>query len=280
MSFCQSPIAFVRSGFFLYHHVMTYRNFSLSLAREAGAIIKKNFMIGMKKEWKEDHSPVTATDMVINRLVIDSVKREFPGQSILAEEESAFSETGDSVWVCDPVDGTIPFSHGIPTCVFSLALVRRGVVLLGVIYDPFMDRMFFAEKGKGAFLNGRKIRVSSQRGMVNALFGVSEKRGAAFDVSGLKQRLEEEKARVIDICSITYMGVLVASGELAGTVYHGTKPHDTAALKVIVEEAGGKVTDLFGNDQRYDRDIKGHIISNRILHESLLAMVQRDLLTR
>ncbi len=253
---------------------MDTKEFALGLARRAGALIRQNFMLGMKKEWKEDDSPVTRTDVAINQMVIDAVTKEFPGHDILAEEGSNFSGTSEYVWVCDPVDGTIPFSHGIPTCVFSLALTRDGAPILGVIYDPFMDRMFFAQKGGGAFLNGKKISVSGARVLQNSLFGLSSRKGSAIDLSGLKEALEEKHARIIDICSITYMAALVASGEFCGTLFCGTKSHDTAAVKVIVEEAGGKATDLFGNEQRYDRDIKGHIISNGILHEELVRAVR------
>lgn len=257
---------------------MDAKVFALDLAHRAGAIIKKNFMLGMKKEWKIDElhdSPVTKTDVAINRLVVDGVKKEFPSHSILGEEESELSGTGEYVWVCDPIDGTKAFSHAIPTCVFSLALTRRGKSITGVIYDPFMDRMFFAQHGKGATMNGQKISVSSRDTIKNSLFGVcSGWKDAPCDFSPVSAALKRENAEVIDVGSITYMGALVAAGEFGGTMFQGTKPYDTAALKVIVEEAGGKVTDLFGNDQRYDRDIKGHIISNGILHGVLLDMIR------
>ncbi len=255
--------------------VMDYKTFALGLAQDAGAIIRKNFMLGMKKEWKTDDSPVTVTDLAINQMVIDAVKKEFPDHSILAEEGSDFSESSEYIWVCDPVDGTIPFSHGIPTCVFSLALTRNGESILGVVYDPFMDRMFFAEKGEGAFLNDKKTSVSSRDTIKNSLFGVcSGWKDAQFDFAGIVEALKGERARMTDVGSITYMGMLVAAGEFAATFFHGTKSHDTAALKVIVEEAGGKVTDLFGNEQRYDREIKGHIISNGILHDRLVQIAR------
>ena len=86
--------------------------------------------------------------------------------------------------------------------------------------------------------------------------------------------IKNEAGEIIDVGSITYMGALVAAGELAGTMFQGTKPYDTAALKVIVEEAGGKVTDLFGNEQRYDQDIRGHLVSNGLLHDRLLEMLR------
>jgi len=256
---------------------MDYKTFSLELAKEAGKIIAANFSLGMKKEWKADNTPLTQTDLKINQLVIDSVKKEFPGHSIIAEEGSDFSEKSEYIWVCDPVDGTIPFSHGIPTCVFSLALVRKGESILGVVYDPFLQRMFFAEKSKGATMNGAKISVSRATSLQNALVGFVWWKSEKMNLSKTDEILSDRGAILIDVKSIVYMDMLVANGELAATLFPGTKPHDTAATKIVVEEAGGKVTDLFGNEQRYDRDIKGHIASNGILHEELVRIVKENL---
>ena len=253
-----------------------YKNFAIELAMQAGKIIKTNFSLGMKKEWKADNTPLTETDLAINNLVLTSVKKEYPGYSILAEEESDFSETSEFVWVCDPVDGTIPFSHGVPTCVFSLALVQNGKSILGVVYDPFMDRMFFAEKGKGATMNDGKISVSSNSDIKNSLFGVCAWWEAQFNVIPLVEAMDKEHAKIMNCVSITYMGALVANGEFAGTVFPGSKSHDTAALKVIVEEAGGKVTDFFGNEPRFDRDNKGYVVSNGVLHEKLLMLIREN----
>lgn len=252
-----------------------YKNFAIGLARQAGKIIETNFLLGMKKEWKADNTPITETDIAINNLVITSVKKEFPCHSVLAEEGDDFSDKSEFVWVCDPVDGTIPFSHGVPTCVFSLALVQNGKSILGVVYDPFMDRLFFAEKNKGAFLNNKKISVSSNTNIKNSLLGICYWKEAQFDFSPLVEILKKESAKIMDVISITYMGALVSNGEFAGTIFPGNKSHDTAALKVIVEEAGGKVTDIFGNEQRYDREIKGHLITNGFLHKELVDIIKR-----
>lgn len=253
-----------------------YKRFAITLAEQAGEIIRKHFTLGMKKEWKADNTPLTETDLVINQLVIDLVKQRFPSHSILSEEGNDFKEGDDFVWVCDPLDGTIPFSHGIPVCAFSLALVYKGESIFGVVYDPFMRRMFIAEKGKGAFVNGKKISVSSRDIFQHSLFSVVHWNGAPFDFSRLAMTLKNKGARISNI-SIAYMGALVAAGEFVGTIFPGDQPNDTAALKVLIEEAGGKVTDIFGNEQRYDRPIKGHIASNGILHEKLLALVRETI---
>ncbi len=251
------------------------KEFAIDLAKQAGAIIKANFTLGMKKEWKADNTPLTVTDLTINQMVIDAVQKNFPLHSVLAEEGSAMIEGSEYVWVCDPIDGTIPFSHGIPTCVFSLALTHHGEPILGVVYDPFMDRLFVGEKGGGATLNGNPIHVSPATSLMNAIAGVSYWAVAPFfQYSRLQESLSNQGVKMVNVLSITYMGALVASGELVATVFQGISPHDTAAIKVIVEEAGGKVTDVFGKEQRYDRDISGHIVSNGLLHPKLLELIR------
>ena len=111
---------------------MTYEEFAKQLAQKAGEIMKNNFSHGMKKELKRDKSPVTTTDIAINKLVISEVKKYFPDHDVKGEEESSFENNSEYVWVCDPVDGTYPFSHGLPVFTFSLALVKNGKPVLGV----------------------------------------------------------------------------------------------------------------------------------------------------
>lgn len=140
---------------------MEYKHFAINIAKKAGGIILENFKMGMKKEWKKDETPVTLTDRKINNMVSGAINKNFPDHSFILEEGGSTNKKSPYMWLCDPVDGTIPFSHGIPASVFVLALIKDGSPILGVIYDPFLDRMFFAEKGKGAFLNNKKMKVSN-----------------------------------------------------------------------------------------------------------------------
>lgn len=254
--------------------------FSIDIATRAGAIIKNNFTTGMQKQWKKDNTPVTETDIAINQMVIDEVNMSFPTHSVLAEEGSSLKKGAPYVWVCDPVDGTIPFSHGIPTCVFSLALVHHGVPVCAVVYDPFMDRMITSEKSKGAFLNGKSIHVSSSTTLQNTIVsGMLWKQGP-YNINDVFIQLDDENECVpVWLASIVYSGMLVACGEIAVALYQSTYAHDIAALKLIVEESGGSVTDLFGKEQRYDGAIKGAIISNGHLHEKIVELTRRALLS-
>ncbi len=252
---------------------MDYKEFAIHTARLAGEIIKSHFTLNMKKDWKADHTPLTEADLKINQLVIDSIKARFPTHSVLAEEGDNIQKS-DFVWVCDPIDGTIPFSHGIPTCVFSLALVHKGKSIVGVIYDPFMDRMYTAEHGKGAFLNDKPIHVSDTTSLENTVANVITFHKSHYDLTEVYRAIENAGAKLIDLKSVTYMDTLVASGEMSITTFAQTKPHDTAAAKVIVEEAGGKVTDLFGAEVRMDKENKGYLVTNGHLHEHVLQIIR------
>jgi fructose-1,6-bisphosphatase/inositol monophosphatase family enzyme len=255
---------------------MTYKQFSIDLAKQAGKIIRANFTLGMSRTIKKDGSPVTKTDLAINKLVVDQVKKYFPSHGVLGEEQSNLIENADYVWVCDPVDGTIPFSRGMPTCMFSLGLTYKGKSILGVGYDPFMDRMIFAETGKGAFLNGKKIHVSKQRTLDSSFVSICFWKNAKFLMPDLVNDLTfKQNVNNFPIGSIVYNAMLLAAGELDGIIFPHDTAHDVAAIKVIVEEAGGKVTDLDGKEQRYDRPINGCLISNGILHNNLLKIIKK-----
>jgi len=252
-----------------------FKTFASQFALKAGEIIKKNFSLGMKKEWKEDNTPVTATDLMINSMLINEIAKEFPEHSVLAEEQSNIKNVSEYVWVCDPVDGTIPFSHGIPLCTFSLALVKNGEVILGVVNDPFSERLFVAEKGKGTLLNNKAIRVSTVSSLENAIGNCETFKRAKYNTAKLADYFAMSNVKLMTLVSIIYPSALVAAGELDFTIFPHTTSWDAASVKIIVEEAGGKVTDIFGNEQRYDKDINGFIASNGILHDQLTNLTSK-----
>lgn len=249
---------------------MTELEFATGLAREAGVLMKQNFHLGMKREWKEDSTPLTVTDTAINKLVLDAIEQNYPTHSFVGEEGSNIKES-EYTWVCDPIDGTIPFSHGFPTFAFALALTHNGAPILGVIYDPIMDRLLTAEKGKGAFLNGEKTLVSSEKELGSHSFIEinSHPRNTK-----LREMLVEKNVYMPTLYSCVYGGLMVAVGEFAGAVYPFDKPWDAAAVKIVVEEAGGRVTSLSGEEQRYDRQVNGFVASNGHVHDALLKALQ------
>ncbi len=249
--------------------------FAKDLAKKAGAIMRENFStasVGMKREWKDDNTPLTVTDTAINQLVIEAVSAAYPTHSVIGEEASNLKDS-EYAWVCDPVDGTIPFSHGFPTFAFSLALTKNGESILGVIYDPIMDRLLWAEKGKGAYMNGTKISVSSERALSEKSFVElnTDKR-----MDSLHAYLRQKGCYAPCLYTCVYSAMLVATGEFAAAIYPYDKPWDAAAVKVVIEEAGGKVTDLEGNDQRYDGKVKGFVASNGHVHDELIAALAQS----
>ena len=250
-----------------------YRKLVVSLALMAGEIMRRNFTIGMNKEWKKDDSPLTVTDLAINELVIIEVRKNFFDHGIIAEEGSYFHNE-EYVWVCDPVDGTNPFSHGYPTFTFSLALVKNGYPILGLLYDPILNRLIVAESGHGALLNNKPIRVSESTSLSRSL--------VAFEINDpcynrLRDKLVEDGCLLTTFACISYSSILVAIGEFRAAIWYGKSPWDGAAVQIIVEEAGGICTNIEGHPQRYDREIKGIVASNKHLHPKLIEMIKASI---
>lgn len=254
-----------------------YLNFAKDIANYAGNIMKKYFNTNNEASYKIDHTIVTKADKEINSYLVEKVKEVFPDHSVDGEEEG-FGES-NYVWVCDPVDGTAMYARGIPTAVFSLALVVDGSPIVGVVYDPFCDNLYTAVKGMGAFKNDEKISVNSyllsDKESVSNLDIWPE---AEYNLIETIKKLGE-KTYFVGIGSVIHAGMCVADGKFNLAIFPGTKHKncDIAAVKIIVEEAGGIVTDLFGNEQRYDQDIKGAIISNKEVYQEVLDVIKNSI---
>ncbi len=249
-----------------------YVVFAKKLAYRAGEIMLSYFDAPLAIKEKEDKTIVTIADEEINTLVIKEVEMAYPTHSVFGEEGSV-DKKSEYVWVCDPIDGTIPFSQGLPVSVFSLALVRNGEPIVGVVYDPFIKKLYSAVKGGGAYCNNDLIKVSASSLARHSRIDVDWWADAKFDiVPALHQIAIDTKASIVRVSSIAHAACLVASGHFVAAVFPGTKGNnvDIAAVKIIVEEAGGRATDLFGSEQRYDQDIQGAIMSNGVVHEDIL----------
>lgn len=246
--------------------------FASELACEAGQIMRQHFHAAVSYREKDDKTIVTIADEAINQLVLDRVAKAYPQTSVFGEEASTDKQS-EYAWVCDPIDGTVPYAKGVPISVFSLALVRNGEPLLGVVYDPSMDRLYSAIKGQGAYLNDQIIQVSNKKLERHTIINVEWWANATYDVdTPLHQLSVDTKIYVLHLGSVISAACLVASGQYEACVFGGStgKNVDIAAVKVIVEEAGGSVTDLNGQEQRYDRDITGAIITNGHIHPQLV----------
>lgn len=254
-----------------------YLEFAKDIAMYAGKIMMKYFNTNNGASYKSDHTIVTKADKEINSYLVEKVKKIFPTHSVDGEEES-FGKS-NYVWVCDPIDGTAMYARGIPTACFSLALVIDGSPIIGVVYDPFCDNLYSAIKGMGAYKNDKKISVNDvQLGDMKSFSDFDAWPEAEYYLFDILKELGE-KTNFIGLGSIVRAGVSIADGKLNFVIYPGTKHKncDIAAIKVIVEEAGGIVTDLFGNEQRYDQDINGVIISNKVVYDDILSTIKKHL---
>lgn len=241
-----------------------------SLAEEAGEIMKTNFSLGMKKEWKKDGTPLTVTDQAVDNLVTESIRKNFPHIHIASEEgEQLFDQKSEYVLICDPLDGTIPFSHGIPISTFCISVLRRGEPVVAVISDPFFNRVWHATRKNGSFWGNKKIIVSAKNNLKSTIVSAAF---SPFKFPKAYQKMENLGAFLVYCCSAAYFGGLIASGEVVASITASKQIWETPAMQLIVEEAGGKATDFSGNKLDYSSGqiTNGHIISNGFLHEELL----------
>lgn len=243
------------------------------IAQQAGEIILKYFNEDQHVERKEDDSPVTIADKLVNQLVIDELAKHFD-DAVLGEEKSTGEYGMGRRWVCDPIDGTKAYVWGLPTAMFSLALVVDGEPVLGVAFDPFLGRLYEAVLGSGSFCNGTQLRVSKQTLQEGYTAVTSNVERVAHDPSAIL-RLEAKGARFAAFSGAVYKMCLIAQGKLLGYAESHMNAHDIAAAHVIVEEAGGTVTALDGSKLSYLSPFKGGILSNGIIHSDLVDCYRR-----
>jgi myo-inositol-1(or 4)-monophosphatase len=246
-------------------------------AVEAGAKELRNFFNNpdLKISNKEGiNNWVTEADHAAEKAIFEVIQKEFPNHFILSEETGEISTDSDVKWIIDPIDGTINFASGIPICCVSIGVEKNGEMILGAVYNPFINELFFAEKGKGATLNGKKISVSTKKVLLNSCL-VTGFPYTYLDMENGPLQIFERLIRkgvpvrrlgsaAIDLC-------WVACGRFEGFYEHKLCAWDSAAGYLIVEEAGGKVTDMKGNKYSpYQHQI---VATNGLIHDDLVAVV-------
>ncbi len=249
---------------------------TVEMAREAGAIVKAGFgklhQIGLKGAV----NPVTETDIAAETLILARLRAAFPAHHILAEESGgAGLDTAAPLWLVDPLDGTNNFAHNYPHLAVSIGLVVEGAPVVGVAYDPLRDELYAATKGGGATLNGQPIRVSPLPRLADALLatGFPYNRRTAEDNNTVRldhflrraQGVRRAGAAVLDLC-------YVAAGRVEGYWELGVKPWDVAAGILLVQEAGGRVTDFTGARVPIEGDTI--VASNGLIHEEMLRVIR------
>ena len=244
--------------------------FAIDAAYRAGRGTLAHFQTGTAVEIKADATPVTVADKGAERQIREAIERAFPGDDILGEEEGGDMTVLDR-WVIDPIDGTKSFVAGVPLYGTLLSYEIDRQPILGVCYLPGIDELLWAEKGSGAFLNGRPIRVSARDTLDGSVVCYGSHRG--FMDTGRWPGIE----RIIDRAMATrtwgdaFGYALVASGRVDCMMDPGVSRWDLSAYKVIIPEAGGRFTDFDGTDVFAKGDRKlGCVASNGVLHDEIL----------
>jgi myo-inositol-1(or 4)-monophosphatase len=226
----------------------SYLETSVEIAREAGALLAKYFERRVPFELKGEYDLVTEADRASEQLVVERLRAHFPSHSIVAEEGGGHTGKSEYCWYVDPLDGTTNFAHGFPMYNVTMALEQSGELIAGVIFDPERNEMFTAERGSGAYLNNRRIRVSKVSQLENTLLATgfpSQKRHQNVNVHFYYQ-LAMVTHGVRRAGSAALDLAYVASGRLDGFWEFGLKPWDMAAGSLLISEAGGKCSDMMG----------------------------------
>lgn len=253
-----------------------YLEFAKEIAFYAGKVMMEYYNDKIAFNYKEDKTIVILVDKKINAYLIEKVKQTYKNHSVSGEEES-YNKDMEYVWVCDPLDGTSMYVNHIPVFVFSLALVHNGEPIVGVVYNVNEDKMYSSIKGEGAYCNHVKMSVNNKHlGDLGYKTNVEIFQNDIIDEVSLIKELKTS-SKISSIGSVARSCMAIATGEFSCDVFPGTKHGncDLAASYLIVTEAGGKVTDLYGNEQRYDTDIKGAIITNGVSHHQILEIVKK-----
>ncbi len=240
----------------------------------AGKILKRSIHAPKDIQKKSALSIVTATDKAAEKFVLKTILKAFPSHAILSEESPP---TGNSAsrWIIDPLDGTSNFAHSYPVCCVSIGFEHEGRIRMGGVYDPFRDELFWAEAGKGATRNGKKIHVSRTSQMTDALLatGFAYDRRERMDVYlpifreflMKTQDLRRAGAAALDLC-------YVACGRFDGYWEMNLQPWDKAAAMLIVAEAGGRLSNFSGKPLTLE-DVQ-NVASNGHLHGQMLKILK------
>ena len=252
-----------------------------AIAREGGARLREFLAQGVETEYKGDVDLVTIADRTVERLIRTRLGEAFPDHGIYGEEGTRDRMEGEFRWYVDPLDGTTNFAHGFPHFCVSMGLEQRpaglkpeedGTLVAGVIYDPMRDELFTAERGKGAWLNGKRLHVSRIAELAESLLSTgfpSRKRHASPNVHFYQEfTLRSHGVRRAGSAALDL--AYVAAGRLETFWEFNLNPWDTAAGILLVKEAGGSVTDFSGNPVRLDsREV---LASNGLIHAELVRL--------
>jgi len=250
-----------------------FLEFAIKIAKKAGSIQMKYFgnITSLQKK-STNIDLVTKADIESEKYIINQITKKYPNHSIVAEESGNIFNNSEYLWVIDPLDGTTNFTHNLPIFAVSIGLIKKNKsVICGVVYNPAADKCFYAEHSKGSFLNGKPIRCTINDKLSNSLLvtGFPYLHDKKYDISFKLFKEFYDKTRgmrrlgaaSLDLC-------FVAMGRFDGYYEFSLKPWDICAGALIVNEAGGKVTDWYNSKLPFDGSTT--LATNRLIHEKMI----------
>jgi myo-inositol-1(or 4)-monophosphatase len=267
---------------------------AIQLAKEAGQLQARKFRGVLDIRWKGVTDPVTEVDQACEKLIVQGIRKAFPDHAILGEEGGVQGQDYGSApftWIIDPLDGTVNYSHGSPIFAVSIGIWERdgkklkgrlqdpklGVPLIGVIQAPVLGELFVAERGKGATVNGKRLRVSPQRKPLEAVLASGFSYGARDTGENMREWMEciQRFQAIRRMGSAAIDLAFTAAGRYDGFWEYGLKAWDVAAAGLLVEEAGGLITNIHGKP--YELGKPGIVATNGHLQKPLLAALKKGL---
>lgn len=248
------------------------------ISKEAGNYVGSKFNSGFSLEFKSNESDlVTEVDKASEKRIVDFIKRKYPTHGIITEESAGLESKSEYNWVIDPLDGTVNFAHGLPIFAISIGIQKNGITIAGVVYDVMEQIVYSAELGNGAYENDKKIKVSDNSNLRRALLVT----GFPYDIAENPENalgkftaftkaargIRRLGSAAIDFC-------YVAKGVFDGFWEVHLKPWDMCAGKLIVEEAGGLVTDF--NGDKIDIFGKRILATNGKIHHAMIEVLKKN----
>ncbi len=252
------------------------REVTFKAAREAGGLLRERLGHIKSVDYKSAFNIVTDVDKASERMIIGILSEAFPDYNILAEEGGATDSGGRRRWLIDPLDGTTNYTHAYPFFAVSIGLEEDGKMIWGVVYNPVSEELFWAEAGKGAWLNNQPIKVSCTGTLSGSLLSTGfppdtqelrdDNMLRFHTLTDLSHGVRRDGSAALDLC-------FVACGRFDGFWEKKLSPWDTAAGSIVVTEAGGRVSNLSGGP--FDM-ASGHILAtNGLIHEEVLSIMAR-----
>ncbi|MFO7445976.1 MAG: inositol monophosphatase family protein [Ignavibacteriaceae bacterium] len=250
----------------------------IQIAKEAGELIRKKFRSEVQIQFKSNETDlVTEVDKASEKIITDFIRKKYPEHGILAEEGGESLTGAEYRWVIDPIDGTTNFAHGLPIFSVSIGIQKNGETIAGVVYDVMQDVVYSAEKGSGSYANGKKILVSKNDILRHGVlvtgfpYNISANPDSALDIfvalTKSARGIRRLGSAAIDLCYVA-CGVFDAFWEVH------LHPWDMCAGMLLVEEAGGIITDFHGN--KIDIFSKKILASNGMVHSDIVKIINNS----